>query len=243
MNQRRLSYALAATAALVATAFQPGVAQTAQSLNPQSAAPLAASALTAVPALVPFSGIMTEPDGKPVAVETAITFLIFKDQEGSEPLFAETQAVTPDARGHFKVQLGATLANGLPTDLFSTGEARWLEVQAAGQTPQPRVLVASVPYALKAADSLGPGTRVVSIPCFARFDRQPQSYRDEVLPRSCRKRVAIEATVPSTWAAYVGLDGATIGINRFGLSAPGSEVMKELGITADNVVATAKRLT
>ena len=61
--------------------------------------------------------------------------------------------MTPDASGHYKVQLGATLASGLPADLFASGEARWLEVQAAGQTPQPRVLMASVPYALKAADS------------------------------------------------------------------------------------------
>ncbi len=153
MNLRGFSSALVATAALVSTGFQPCVAQTAQSLNPQSAAPLAASASTVVPALVPFSGLINEPDGKAISGETAITFLIFKDQEGGAPLFAETQAVTPDASGHYKVQLGATLANGLPTDLFSTGEARWLEVQAAGQPPQPRVLMASVPYALKAADS------------------------------------------------------------------------------------------
>ena len=153
MISRRLSLALVATAALASTAFQPCVAQTAQSFNPQSAAPLAASASTAVPAFVPFSGVITEPDGKPVSGETAITFLIFKDQTGGEPLFAETQAVTPDASGHYKVQLGATLASGLPADLFASGEARWLEIQAAGQTPQPRVLMASVPYALKAADS------------------------------------------------------------------------------------------
>ncbi len=97
-------------------------------------------------------------------------------------------------------------------------------------------------HALKAADSLGPGTRVVSIPCFARFDRQPAAYRDDVLPLSCRRRVAIEATVSSTWARYVGLDGATIGIDRFGLSAPGAEVMKELGMTADHVIEVAKQL-
>jgi transketolase len=54
--------------------------------------------------------------------------------------------------------------------------------------------------------------------------------------------VAIEATVPSTWAPYVGLDGVAIGIQRFGLSAPGAEVMKELGITAEHVVAVAQRL-
>jgi transketolase len=97
-------------------------------------------------------------------------------------------------------------------------------------------------HALKAAEQLGAGTRVVSIPSFSRFDKQPDAYREEVLPKSCRKRVAIEATVSSTWAKYVGLDGAVVGIDRFGLSAPGGTVMKELGITVENLVATAKRL-
>jgi transketolase len=97
-------------------------------------------------------------------------------------------------------------------------------------------------HALAAAKQLGPGTRVVSVPCFARFDRQPAAYREEVLPRSCRKRVAIEATVPSTWARYVGLDGAVVGIDRFGMSAPGATIMKELGMTAEHVVEAAKRL-
>jgi transketolase len=63
-----------------------------------------------------------------------------------------------------------------------------------------------------------------------------------VLPKSCRKRVAIEATVSSTWAKYVGLDGAVVGIDRFGMSAPGGTVMKELGMTSDSVVAAAKSL-
>jgi transketolase len=97
-------------------------------------------------------------------------------------------------------------------------------------------------HALEAAKKLGPGTRVVSLPCFERFDRQPAAYREEVLPKSCRRRVAIEASVPATWAPYVGLDGAIIGIDRFGLSAPGNQVMKELGITADAVVQAASRL-
>ena len=97
-------------------------------------------------------------------------------------------------------------------------------------------------HAMKAAETLGAGTRVVSMPCFERFDRQPQAYKDEVLPKSCRRRVAIEASVPVTWAEYVGLDGATIGINRFGISAPGATVMKELGITAEHVVEAARAL-
>ena len=83
---------------------------------------------------------------------------------------------------------------------------------------------------------------MVSIPCFERFDRQPPAYKDEVLPKSCRRRVSIEASVPVSWAEYVGLDGVSIGINRFGISAPGDEVMKELGITAEHVVEVARGL-
>lgn len=95
-------------------------------------------------------------------------------------------------------------------------------------------------HVMKAAEQLGPGTRVVSLPCFERFDRQPQSYRDEVLPKSCKKRIAIEAGVSGLWWKYVGDEGQIIGIDRFGISAPGDTVMKELHMTADDVIAAAK---
>lgn len=93
---------------------------------------------------------------------------------------------------------------------------------------------------MKAADQLGPGTRVVSLPCFERFDRQSAAYREEVLPKSCKKRIAIEAGVSGLWWKYVGDEGQVIGIDRFGISAPGDTVMKELRMTADDVVKAAK---
>ena len=96
--------------------------------------------------------------------------------------------------------------------------------------------------ALKAADALGDGIRVVSMPCFERFERQPDAYRESVLPASCRKRVGVEAGVPDTWYKYTGLDGAVIGIDRFGLSAPGDEVMEALGVTVEAVTAAVRRL-
>jgi len=80
-----------------------------------------------------------------------------------------------------------------------------------------------------------PGVRVVSMPCMERFDRQPQSYKDEVLPPACTKRIAIEAGVTALWWKYVGTNGTVLGIDRFGLSAPGNTVMKELGMTAEAV--------
>jgi transketolase len=97
-------------------------------------------------------------------------------------------------------------------------------------------------HAMAAAKELGDGVRVVSIPCFERFARESEKYREEVLPNSCRKRVAIEAGVPQIWYQYVGLDGKVIGLHRFGMSAPGAEVMKEFGIDAKHVVDAAKSL-
>src|SRR5277367_5804460 len=115
--------------------------------------PIAASAPTAVPALVPYSGAVIAGDGKTFAAESGITFQIYKDEVGGEALWTESQTVAIDSTGHYKVQLGASNPNGLPADLFASGEARWLEIQVAGEAPQPRVLLVSVPYALKAADA------------------------------------------------------------------------------------------
>src|SRR6266480_1895844 len=97
-------------------------------------------------------------------------------------------------------------------------------------------------HALAAAKELGAGVRVVSMPCFERFNRQSEEYREEVLPKSCRKRVAIEAGVTKIWYQYVGIDGKVVGLHEFGLSAPGVQVMKERGIDAEHVIAAAKSL-
>src|SRR5438034_10055727 len=97
-------------------------------------------------------------------------------------------------------------------------------------------------HALAAAKELGNGVRVVSMPWFERFNRQPSEYREQVLPNECRKRVAIEAGVTEIWYQYVGLDGKVVGLHDFGLSAPGAEVMKVRGIDARHVIEAAKTL-
>jgi len=97
-------------------------------------------------------------------------------------------------------------------------------------------------WACDAAKELGSGVRVVSMPNFEAFDRQPQSYKDEVLPKSCTKRVAIEAGVTGLWYKYVGLDGVVIGTDKFGFSAPGDLVMNAFGINAENIMKAAKGL-
>ena len=100
-----------------------------------------------------------------------------------------------------------------------------------------------VSIALEAHERLtkdGIRSRVVSMPCWELFDAQPQSYRDAVLPPSVRARVSIEAASPFGWERYVGLEGAIIGVNHFGASAPGPIVMREFGFTPEHVVETAK---
>ena len=96
---------------------------------------------------------------------------------------------------------------------------------------------------LEAATTLatqGVAARVVSMPCVEVFAAQDQAYREAVLPRAIRARVAVEAGHPDTWFKYVGLDGAVVGINRFGLSAPGAQALREMGISAEQVVAKAQ---
>ena len=97
-----------------------------------------------------------------------------------------------------------------------------------------------VQWAVEAAKTLGAGTRVVSVPCMERFDRQTAEYKAEVLPANVTKRIAIEAGVTDLWWKYVGLAGKVIGIDRFGISAPGNQVFRELGITAEAVVTAAQ---
>lgn len=102
-----------------------------------------------------------------------------------------------------------------------------------------------VGLATQAADALaaeGAKVRVVSMPCSDVFDRQGADYRESVLPNAVRRRVAIEAGVGDFWRKYVGLDGAVIGIDGFGASAPAEALFPHFGFTVERVVAAAKAL-
>ncbi|MEI6321930.1 MAG: transketolase [bacterium] len=133
----------------------------------------------------------------------------------------------------------------IPVDVRRKGVFKGAYIARKETAPLESIILSAgseVHVALEAATTLGAGTRVVSVPCFERFLRQDASYREEVLPSGCRKRISIEAGISDPWFRFVGLDGKTIAIDRFGLSAPGSTVLKELGITADAVVAAARSL-
>jgi transketolase len=99
-----------------------------------------------------------------------------------------------------------------------------------------------VGLAMQAAERLGEGVRVVSMPSTDTFDRQDAAYREAVLPKACRRRIAIEAGVRDYWRKYVGLDGAVIGIDSYGASAPAEQLYAHFGITVDAVVAAAQAM-
>ena len=112
---------------------------------------LASLRASAVPNQVRFSGVVKDVHAKPLSGVVGVTFSLYQDEQGGAALWLETQNVQADGAGRYNVSLGAE--KPLPTELFSTGEARWLGVQVAGQQEQNRILLLSVPYALKAADA------------------------------------------------------------------------------------------
>ncbi len=164
--------------------------------------------------------------------ETAGAFAAALERTDGPTLIALTRQAVPNL-------------NDIPPHIRRAGVLKGGYVAVQETAPLTHILLATgseLQHALAAARTLGPGVRVVSMPSFERFNRQPAEYRDTILPPACRKRVAIEAGVTALWREYVGLDGTVVGIDRFGLSAPAPVVMKELGLTADAVVAAARAL-
>src|SRR5271169_5085000 len=109
--------------------------------------------VSALPRLVRFGGTVKDLNGSPLTGVVGITFAFYSEKTGGAPLWLETQNTTADSTGHYTVLLGSTKPEGLPADLFTTEQARWVGVQGSGQPEQPRVLLVSAPYALKAGDA------------------------------------------------------------------------------------------
>ena len=135
------------------------------------------------------------------------------------------------------------LMNGLTVEARRDGTRKGGYIAKQETASLTTILLASgseLQHAMAAAEELGAGARVVSLPCCELFDRQSAAYRESVLPAACTKRVSIEAGVTGLWWKYVGSQGQALGIDRFGISAPGDTVMKDLGMTKDHVVAAAR---
>jgi transketolase len=164
--------------------------------------------------------------------ETAGAFAAAMERTNGPTLLALTRQAVP-------------MLNDIPPHIRRAGVLKGGYVAIQETAPLTHILLASgseLQLAIAAAKVLGAGVRVVSMPSFERFNREPAEYRDSILPPSCRKRVAVEAGVTALWREYVGLDGKVVGIDRFGISAPAPLAMKELGLTVEAVVAAANSL-
>jgi transketolase len=136
-------------------------------------------------------------------------------------------------------------ASGLRRGAYVLAEAEGPDGQKADSQ---LILIATgseVSLALEAREQLQREhvpTRVVSMPCWEIFEEQPETYRNEVLPRAVTSRLAIEAGVSQGWERYVGTEGDVLGLDRFGGSAPGEVALRELGFTVDNVLKRARAI-
>jgi transketolase len=167
------------------------------------------------------------------ANETAEAWAFAVEHEGPTVLVLTRQAVAHLDRGGAKqagVARGAYVlsdaGDGAP-DVILVGTGSEVELCVNAQ---------------KKLTSYGVRARVVSMPSWDLFVAQDASYRESVLPSSIKKRVTVEAASPLGWHQWAGDEGTTIGINRYGASAPGEEIFKHLGITAEHVTAAALRL-
>ena len=128
-----------------------------------------------------------------------------------------------------------------------TQKGAYILAEADGEKPQV-ILIATgteVGLAMEAREKLqsdGIATRVVSMPCTELFDEQSKEYKDEILPKEIKARLAIEAGVSWGWHKYVGDAGDTLTVDKFGASAPAEKVFEEYGFTVENVVEKAKEL-
>jgi transketolase len=164
------------------------------------------------------------------AVESAVSWrAAIERRDGPSCLVFSRQNLAHQARSDVQV---ANIARGGYVLRDSSGAPELILIATGSE----------VGIAMQAAEQLGDRVRVVSMPSSDVFDRQDAAYRETVLPKACRKRVAIEAGVSDFWRKYVGLDGDVVGIDTFGASAPIEALMPHFGFTVEHVVATAQSL-
>ena len=151
---RRLNAILVTLLGLVSSVVVS--AQSVQSAQPTPSA--------TVPRVIYLSGVIQPADGQPLGPVETVTFSIYAEETGGPPLWQETQNVQPNASGRYALLLGATMADGIPLDVFASGEARWLGMtfERPGEVEGPRTRLTSVPYALRAADADTLGGRPAS---------------------------------------------------------------------------------
>ena len=194
-----------------------------------------------VPPLVKFSGAVTDLNGKPLSGTVGVTFALYKDQQGGAPLWLETQNVQIDPSGHYSIMLGSTSSTGLPADIFVGGDARWLGIQPQGQTEQPRVLLLSVPYALKAGDAqtlggLPPSAFVLAGPTVE--SGAGASTAGVATPASALSPVSSDVTTSGGTANTLPLFSTATDIENSAITQTGSGATAKIGIGTTTPVVT-----
>ena len=175
-----------------------------------------------VPRLVKFAGVFKDEQGRPRSGVVGVTFAIYKEQEAGAALWLETQNVELDEQGGYTVLLGATKSEGLPLELFSSGEPRWLgvHVNLPREAELPRVLLVSVPYALKAADAetLGgkPASAFLTTESLPGAGASASPASPGALPKSGTAGVSKNAATTQAACASVTSDG-TATMNSIGM--------------------------
>lgn len=173
-------------------------------------------------------------------------FNVFRPADATETIAAWYSAVTSKET---PTALVLTRQN-LPQLAGSSKEALkggYIVADSSKETPD-AIIIASgseVSLSIEAKEALakeGVDVRVVSMPCMDIFEKQPQEYKEKVLPKAVRARVAVEALSEFGWGKYVGLDGKTVCLDRFGASAPANVLFKEFGFTVENVVKAVKEV-
>ena len=184
-----------------------------------------------VPAMVNFPGTLTDVSGKPMTGVVGVTFLLYREQQGGAPLWMETQNVSPDKAGHYSAMLGSTTSQGLPANLFVSGEARWLGVQISGQPEQPRVLLLSVPYAMKAGDAETLG----GLPLSA-FMLATASTNSQLAPRPSGVSPTSPSALPPASSTVTTTGGTVNAIPLFTTATNvQNSILTQTGATAVNV--------
>ena len=181
------------------------------------------------------------------SLRTIPNLTVFRPADGNETSAAYKVAV--EYANQHRPTLMAMSRQGLPNLGGSIEQATKGAYVLSDSEGTPDIILigtgSEVSLCVKAADQLrgeGKKVRVVSMPSWEVFEEQDAAYRESVLPKNVKKRLAVEAGISFGWCRYVGSEGDTVSIDRFGASAPGSVCMEKFGFTVDNVVSKAKAL-
>ena len=198
------------------------------------------STASTLPLLVRFGGTVKDLNDNPLTGVLGITFALYAEQTGGAALWLETQNVTADANGHYAVLLGSTKPDGLPAELFTSEQAHWVGVQVSGQEEQPRVVLVSAPYALKAGDAetiggLPPSAFVMAAPPLT---LSAPSQADERATTKSAPQVSSAGVTGTGTADSVPLWTSTSNLGNSALSQRGTGSGARIGINTTGPVAT-----